>query len=569
MKTIALILSIILLSFNNISCAQSSTGIPEMEEIEFFTFLKSLLDDEQNLDILLDNDMKRRDVIVRIGNSMSIFNSDSIRVRVKNNANSTFKKNHKNDDTVISVRRIILKICDLYNKENENVASYLSEFKHTYPLQYIFKVYSQEKREILECHKSAKRLSPLTYEQNLKAIKKRISIIDGNNYCLYDSYYAEPKAFKSIEMYHDNDVFLQSIPGVNQDREYTGGFEFIVATDYLKWRFIRLRNKWIDNTLTYQTVSLGGQGYTPYIRYKNNFQMADSLFIYDRPFGSSVYIERSKNRLFRNGLVRQKGEFQVGMIGLSSGKRIQAKIHEDLTHESQFVHGWEQQIGQGGRLFFQLQQNWQFLLFSSHNRYKTIFMPRTIQKKENKKKIGANIIAEADAKFGTYYTSVGGGLRFSTMHFLSQSRNELISTSQRYRNMGFKFETGINYRYVVHNTMLEGLGLFNPFPFDENDKVNPDYYVLNEEEVNRHILTLDIGVNFRFRKTTIFIKQTIQSLEYESRLKNIDFSNPKFTSNLDPLDAHYYNEDVIREQENFLSRNFYGFGTLGINWIIE
>lgn len=554
-------------------CFSQKTPVTGMDETTFFASLDSIISYPEKLQELLTCEKDMIDFILEIDNYTSVFQSTRIKPFSDTIDSKKFKKEKKSkldcdSNKYLDVKGILLDLCDLKVKNNAHVPYLLSEFRNTFSLQYMFKTYLTDRELITNCRLSEDCISPLTYEQNLAFIKKRIGIIDGNNYNLYDSYYAEPKKLKSIEMHHDNDVLLL-YPKMNQDREYTGGFKFTVATDYLKWRFIRLKNKGVDNILTYQTISLGGQGYTPYIRYRNNFDLADSLFLHDRPFGSSVYIERAKNRVFRNGLVRQKGEFQVGMIGLSSGKKIQAQIHEDLTHESQFVHGWEQQIGEGGRLFFQTNQDWQFLLYSTNNRYKTIFLPRTIQVKENKRKVGLNLIAEGNGRFGSYYTSLGAGFRVSTLNFLDQSANELITTLANTPNFGFKVEAGINYRYVFHNTMLEGLGIWNTFPLDAYDKVNPDYYVLDESQINRNIFTFDLAINLRFRKSTVYFKQTFQSLEYTPELRNVDFQNSVYTKNLNPDDTHFYNTEVIPEQEKFLSRNFYGFGTLGINWIID
>jgi hypothetical protein len=54
----------------------------------------------------------------------------------------------------------------------------------------------------------------------------------------------------------------------------------------------------------------------------------------------------------------------------------------------------------------------------------------------------------------------------------------------------------------------------------------------------------------------------------------VDFQNTNFTTNVIAEDIGYYNSTVIEEQKSFLNFKFlgtqiYGYGTLGISWLIE
>jgi hypothetical protein len=139
---------------------------------------------------------------------------------------------------------------------------------------------------------------------------------------------------------------------------------------------------------------------------------------------------------------------------------------------------------------------------------------------------------------------------------------------------GIRFDFGLNYRYVIHNTMLEGLGLFKTFPKDPYDKVNSDFHTLSRNQIKRNMLVLDWGISVRFRKTTIFFRQNFHTLEYKSELANVDYQQSNLTSLVASEDIGFYNNDVVREQKSFLNykifgTTIYGYGTLGISWLIE
>ncbi len=485
------------------------------------------------------------------------------------------------NDKKIFIRELLMDITDLNQPDNKSVEMLLAEFEDPFILEFLYQDLQRSYFD-QELDRELFRLPQITKESNLRLIATRMDRLDNEKYIFYETYNSEPQAIKGFEMYHDNDVFMFGW-NMNQDREYTGGFKFTASTDYLKWRFYRPGNGKIgrmngENLLTYQSVSLGGSGYTPYIRYRNNFELADSLHNYDRPFASYMFIERAKHRTWRNGLVKQSGEFQVGAIGISQGRKIQAQLHKDLIHESQFVYGWDKQIANGGRFAFQLNQEFDFLLWSNTNRYKTVFRPHTILTEKIDKYLGGNISAKAEVKIGTVLTSIGGGIRFSTLDFLSQSANQMLLNKPKQTNntdeWGFNFDIGLSYRYVVHNSMLEGLGLINTFKEDPYDDEGLDVYSIRTNQVVRNLFILDWGLNVRFRKTTLFYRQTIHTLEYKSDLESFDYQDPNYTSLVNSADASFYNDKVVREQTSFVNykvfgRTIYGFGTLGISWIID
>jgi hypothetical protein len=596
MKNVLLLL--IVISFQ---ITYSQTEIPDMNDCEFFELIKQLKDPKtyvQTCKNIYSDINKKREFIRMLEKYIVLSGSLKISPMYLEESSNKFaceeyvnqymsktsnrildykqvqdKRAQVQRNNSEDVRDLLIDLLDLNKDNNELVLKNTCELSDSYVIELLLKELDTNKR-------LSTSLSTLTKEENKQFLIDRMNDLDAKEYMYYEAYSSKPNGIKGFEMYHDNDFFM--FPwGMNQDREYTGGFKFTIITDYLKWRFFRLCNKKEENVLTYQTVSIGGSGYTPYIRYRNNFVLADSLHKHDRPFASNVYIERSKHRTWRHGLVRQKGEFQIGGIGMSQGRKIQAKLHEDVIYESQHVYGWEKQIANGGRLIVQTNQKWEFLLFSNTNQYKSIFCSKTVRisppltSTGQRKYSGINVSLESDVRLGTLLTSTGLGLRFSTLDFLNQSGTYMIKSKPLSRDQfGIRFDFGLNYRYVIHNTMLEGLGLFKTFPKDPYDKVNSDFHTLSRNQIKRNMLVLDWGISVRFRKTTIFFRQNFHTLEYKSELANVDYQQSNLTSLVASEDIGFYNNDVVREQKSFLNykifgTTIYGYGTLGISWLIE
>jgi len=611
--------NVLLLSCFVFNVCYSQIDFENMQEKEFFerlqafqssTFTKKAFKDVLKSDVEIASLLKRlEEYLVVIGGSCiaPIYLKDSAHHRSSPIFVSQYleeKKKFKNNNdareavqkaNTICIDDLIIELCDLNKINNVNVEFYLSEFVHPFSLEHLY--FSLQKKYFDKNEKSDLfDLPQLVKEQNLQILEKRIDIVAKKEYVHYVNYHGKPEAIKGFEMQHDNDVLLCN--GLNQDRELTGAFKFTIITDYLKWRWFRFASiknftkncEWIhnkikdeDNVLSYQTFSLAGVGYTPYIRYRNNFDLADTLYQNDRPFSSSVVIERAKHRTWRNGLIRHRGEFQIGAIGLAAGRKIQAQLHEDLITESQFVHGWENQIANGGRFVLQLNHKADVLLWSNSNRYSTIFRHKSFSVHPPKKKYGSkdtryggmNFIGEFDVKAGTIMTTLGFGLRFSTLNLLQQSGNNMIATKRNGKDeFGWKIDFGVAYRHVVHNSYLEGLGFTKPFNEDLYDVAPIDAYVLNSDEINRNLISFDFGVNFKFRKTTVFYRHFYHMIEYKSRLNDFDFQNPSIIALIDPADMDYYNNTVVQENRDFLNKRlfdvqFYGFGTIGISWFID
>lgn len=422
-------------------------------------------------------------------------------------------------------------------------------------------------------------------KQNSLILKKHINDMIAERYSFYGFTNTSKQAIKSINVYHDNDYFMFSEK--NKDRDYTGGFRFEITTDYLKMRAIKFAFNY-DKILSYQSFFVGGEGYTPYIRFDTTALKADGVpFRFneeqsyfddysvdtisnylqvkqektDRPFASYQYIGRAKYRLHYRGHIRSKSYFKLGYIGKSLGRDIQAILHRDFLSKSLRVLNWDRQIANGGRLTFNIEHKFDFMLFSKGN---TVF---------NSKKVDptfqdcgyAHFYIPVEAAIGFANTHYGFGLGFATQYFIRTSGLNDISYSfkpirdydtkfKRYKYIGQYFSRlarhtnfflELKSRHVIHNSMLHGFGWRKKLEVDRLDDEAFTPYWLTKDQTNNLLHMLNIGLNFRLKKMSIYYHQT--------RFLNKEFEKL---------------ENITGDQSNYTTPKFYGWGRLGVNVIL-
>lgn len=476
---------------------------------------------------------------------------------------------------------------DKFELNEERIRMDLSWVENLYTMQILFENYDYRIAE-------GKLLIPEMMQlRNRKLLAERLEIVEGNVYQLYQSYGSKSKTGESCELFMDNDVFGIGIG--NQDREYTGGGAFSFTTDHLKWRWFN--SGWIrknsytgkaksycngDTTsrtlilnrghvLSYQSVKLGMHFFTPYIRYRHSYDLADTLYRTDRPFGSYIYVERSKYRIWTKGLVRHQGNFQVGKIGTNAGRDIQAKLHQDAITSSQKVYGWNTQIANGGRWVYQINHKLDLMLFSTTNKFHSVFRPSSVRKKV-KPYLGWNIYNSTELFYGGYYTAAGTGLFVSLLDFTKQTGQHLIAARSKKFKRGYKYEfgfnaeTGIRYRYVHHNTMLEGFGYTKTIDDDIYDDEAESVYILRSDQIVRHLWIWELNLSFRWRKMVLYYRMVVQPKEYTVTVPE-DYSSLNSLAN--PKDITFYDRVVIGELNRFNARNNYGYGTIGLVWVLN
>lgn len=377
-------------------------------------------------------------------------------------------------------------------------------------------------------------------------IDKILSELINIEYIHYTVPTLKSKAIKAINIHHDNDVFgffpLIEKFNINEDRNYTGGARVEIITDYLKLRFLNLLPK--RNWLRYQSFFIGGEAYTPRIRFtidevedyfsekrgypvdiypdnRTNLQpealkeVIDSFLIpihlTDRPFASYYYVGRSTYRMNTNASFRWRSDFTIGTIGSEAPKAVQASIHKDISVKAQKVLLWENQLSAGGRLAWNADH---FFDISLNNKDTTSAF---------------NIIISPEIRFGTRQTSAGVGLKIANRSLKDYSMNYDIHTRRVYGTTGqgrnkdiFKhwlFMTGVKVNRIIHNSMLEGIGFLTTY---ENDPLDDEIsatnrFALKPNEVNRFVFNWDVIISFRTHHSTFYYRNTVLSKEFNRK----------------------------------------------------
>ena len=446
-------------------------------------------------------------------------------------------------------------------------------------------------------------------ERNKRLIQERLSLLEKEEFVFYRSLYSKPNPLKSISIYHDNDVLTMG--GLNQDREYTGGGELTLTTDFLNTRWLNIG--WLQYlsknneykkpkgfVMKYQSISIGAEAYTPYIRYKDYKALADTIHNRDRPFASVIFVEKSTYRLWPKGLVRNRGSWRVGLLGSDEGNRVQAALHRDAITESQRVYGWDKQIANGGRLYIQTYQGLDFLLFSNNNEYKSALAPRKKNKEgAEDKKFGFNLIQTNNLLWGGKISGFETGLRFSTANFkqISGENHLQLFDPDSPIQWAISIDAGIYYRYVHHNSLLEDFGYLRTIKDDKYDNEPISEYFFNrdvflgqapnddrtydrpnkdDDQLRRHLLKWDVGINLRFRRSTLFFRMVYYTKEYkiDANYDYISGFEDFYSGDIKPESGNvldYQNqlrEGFGKQHNDFLKKNFYAYGTLGMVWTI-
>ncbi|HAP59180.1 MAG TPA: hypothetical protein DCR93_06625 [Cytophagales bacterium] len=411
-------------------------------------------------------------------------------------------------------------------------------------------------------------------QEKLDLVDDYINMVSEINYVQYRPQQSGDTWLKSIHVYHENDIFF--FPGRNLDRDYTGGFRFEFMTDQFK---MRLFKNWgnTPRTLSYQSILLGGEGYTPYIRFTKE-ELEDRGVLYaidsatmfftdpsldsiqnhmranqrytDRLFASFQYLARGKYRIWDNGLARMQSFFKFGIVGGQVGKDIQSVIHQDFDSDAQRVLNWEDQIGSGGRFALNVEHKLDLALLASQDLSVFGSNPKAKNFLE-RLPTDLNIYAPFEVAFGTVNTHVGTGIGIMNKSFREVSGTNVPQlvvdrTFCPSRRIWESSTVGLeyNYRYVIHNSMLEGVGFTEPFEDDLLDDEAVTVYRLDEQHVTRHLHRLTLHLAYRVDKISIFYHQT--------RFLNKEFEVKDRT----PL------------YEEFATPDFYGYGRIGLNFLL-
>jgi hypothetical protein len=403
------------------------------------------------------------------------------------------------------------------------------------------------------------------------------------------------KKIKSIYIDHGNDLFSFK----NEDREMTGSFRFEFATDLFKMRVFNNLN--FAKKLGYQSIFIGGEGYTPFIRYNPellSFSEGEKIIgldistlkngkynstftqnyltpvvdtiqkLLDRPFSSFQYIGRAKYRIGIDGNWRSFGQFKLGQMGKNIGRDLQALIHKDINPSIKVLN-WDNQIAFPGRLAIQLS-----------NRRDYIFNP-----KSNKPFFSYGII---EGGIGTYQTYASFGIGLTNKNFKDQSGQKEIKFNSRSPLKNFLFSSELLFKHYWHNSSLEGIGWLNNFNNTAFSDANAQGYILQEKEIKRNILFWNSRISYRTKRVSINFDYFVNTKEFD-KLENLLRQKYPNTTLYDYLNAvefqtnSTYNIDEQKAKtillKKFLSNNkifkslepqkFPNYGTLGINFYFD
>ncbi len=377
-------------------------------------------------------------------------------------------------------------------------------------------------------------------DQIVDNAKQRYLFYLNQNFMSYSPPKVSNKIIKSIGLTIENDILQKVIK--NEDRNYTGGGRLEIVTDFMKLRLFDIFSK--RNIISYQTIFVGGEAYTPRVQYEpeeveramhttlsyQNGDLTDASFDtvkkyldsihrQDRPFASFYFVGRSKYRMHIRGGWRLFTEFKIGLIGTQGPKNIQAFIHRDITNNSKKILLWENQIADGGRYIFNFNNRLDLRIFSSTKAEEN----KIINTSSNNASWGNHIYLPIQFNIGTEVTSAATGIRWQNRSIRDvNGQNELIHNNPIAPNKLFSFLKRLMFlsvdaqvKYVFHNSMLEGVGIFNTFKNDPFDDDKNSYRELSKNEVSRWVFTSRLQTVLRFKNSSLTYAMTILSPEFK------------------------------------------------------
>jgi len=348
----------------------------------------------------------------------------------------------------------------------------------------------------------------------LKAIDKQINEVCALKYPYYTYPTEQKKLIKFVSISTGNDLFTAAgLTGNflsngkvkshwywqrNDDRDYTGNMLIEIGTDYLSApRKRRLK--------TYQTLLYGFDVYTPYFKDSTIFTKNDTFNVNDRPHASFQYFGWSKKGLSKQNKYRWSFTFKFGKIGGFDGRNFQVAVHQDISFSPR-PRGWGAQIANNGRIGFSFEGNHEWL--PDRKCFKYSYMTNSIR--------NLNLGTIINWKAGNYMTNASVGLQLSNKTF-EEANSNFIShrPKERFRKRTDNLMYNISFLAtgVLHNTMLEGYGVFTNNE-DNLDPLTPkSSYVLKPEQVRRLIFTTNIVLSYTTRFFTVFYKWSSYSPE--------------------------------------------------------
>ena len=362
-----------------------------------------------------------------------------------------------------------------------------------------------------------------------KKLVKFTSVRTGNDLFTLAGLYDEAFNPKTKFM-KDNKWLFQR----NDDRDYTGSLLVEIGTDYLN---IHGSNP----SKSYQTFLYGFDVYTPYFRDKKIFPADTSFNKLDRPHASFQYFGWSRKTLSFNTKVRSTFTIKAGRVGGQAGAKFQNTLHRDISYSPQ-PRGWAAQVGNGGRIGVSFE-------YTAER-----------QDRIKDKNLYTNLIF--DGKLGTYMTVAGVGVGITNKSF-AQCNPNFISLNRRKKTDRFwqvvrqhlMYRASISYYRVVHNTMLEGYGVFKTTE-NTDSVVNfapKSRYILDASRIHRNTYQLNYTVSYSTKYVTFFYNWKCYSPE---------------TTNGDIGIPSPYSVMIGKPKDMDISKRWHHFAEIGVSFNI-
>jgi Uncharacterized protein conserved in bacteria (DUF2219) len=363
------------------------------------------------------------------------------------------------------------------------------------------------------------KFDPISNTRNDMFKLKLIKEAEKHEYLLlankYPYFHYETRNKKHINFFRiatGNDLF--ALTTKNLDRDYTGSLTIELGTDFLK--FLRRRP-----VKSYQTILYGFDVFTPSfydtLKFKN-FNDFDTL---DRPHAAFNYFGWKQCSQSLNDKFRWTFAIKFGQIGDRIGEKFQTALHQDISYSLR-PKGWDAQIARGGRIGVSIEakQEYQFYLDE-------------LLKLKPAKILPINLSPFLESKVGTYMTNASFGIQLSNKRFTENNPHFINHRTRQginYWTQHFMYNIAFKGTYVLHNSMLEGYGIFNTTESKSDPLTPKSIYYLKYNQVNRFIYTGNFTMSYTTSFATIFYNWFIFSPETklsklnskDERIKGID-----------------------------------------------
>lgn len=336
----------------------------------------------------------------------------------------------------------------------------------------------------------------------IHAISVQMQLIADNTQAWYNYGSIEKRWLKGVQVTTANDLFTFSMLQKNNDMDYTGMLKISLITDMFKLDAGR-------PTQSYQEIQYGGEVFTPFFKDTSLFIKEDTFNVNDRPHACFQYVGLANHGIAHNFKSRWTTDLKVGVIGGRFGYNFQYWLHRDISL-SPYPTGWDAQIGNPGRLALQGNVKYERLFFGSQARFNgagfTLFPSYS-----------------GELAIGHYMSYTEVGLNLATRNFRHKNPNQVLpktqynQTAERMKKVRGYGDLNVNLRYVIHNTMLEGFGVFKTNEKSLSSFAEPSKYYLSRDRINPFVLFLNLTGGVQFRNINLFYRYSIKSPEFRSQ----------------------------------------------------